>query len=144
MASSVQSINERIAPGSICWACGPARSDGLGLRHHPAGKGVTAEWQGGAFYEGAPGRLHNGLLAVLLEEVSGWAAIHHVLQERGRLNGIRILGLDVEYLDVVPSDEPVTLEAIPESCEGDVVTTKAVLRVKDIVLATATARLAAN
>jgi acyl-coenzyme A thioesterase PaaI-like protein len=142
---AAEALNAQLAPDSICWACGPAHGDGgLGLRHMADGEGNTTRWFAAPAFEGAPGRLHNGMAAVLLEEAAGWAAIRRLRERDGRLRGVRILDLKVEYLAPVPSRVWLTVTARAEGEDGDVVATSAELLADGEVVARATSRLAGD
>ncbi|GAB0104106.1 hypothetical protein JMUB6875_30800 [Nocardia sp. JMUB6875] len=136
-----QTLNDAIAAGSSCWACGPVRTDGLLLRYLPEGPGVGTAWYADPLYHGAPGRLHNGIVAVLLEEVAGWAGYRALTDAGISLAGLAIADLAVEYRGPVPTEVWVALHGEAESLADGLVRTRAELRVEDTVLATATCTL---
>lgn len=70
-----------------CWGCGPDNRDGLRLRPELGDDGAfhlafTADDR----LHGPPGRVHGGLLAVPMDCLGSWAAIHAV-RERAAAEG---------------------------------------------------------
>ena len=55
-------------PG-FCFGCGPDNPEGLGLSFFETDDGVEAEYTVAERYAGAPGVVHGGILATLLDEV---------------------------------------------------------------------------
>ena len=80
-----QSLQERYAPGSACFGCGPANERGLHVRSFPSGEGdeVVCEWRGDPQYEAFPGVLNGGIIGALLDCHSNWAASYHLMRRTG-------------------------------------------------------------
>lgn len=78
MARAAESADEIVYddPGNRCFGCSPHNPRGLGLRFRrlPEGAGVEAEVRAHADLCGAPGVIHGGLQATMLDEVLGVAA----------------------------------------------------------------------
>ncbi len=85
-ALSRLSLQERYAPHSICFGCGPANGAGLRIRSFPdpEGDGTVAEWQPGPIHQAFPGVLNGGIAGALLDCHSNWTAAHHVMARLGR------------------------------------------------------------
>jgi acyl-coenzyme A thioesterase PaaI-like protein len=77
------SLQERYAPQSICFGCGPANARGLRIRSLPEGQGVVADWTPEPHHEAFPGMLNGGIIGTLLDCHSNWAAAHHLMTRRG-------------------------------------------------------------
>jgi acyl-coenzyme A thioesterase PaaI-like protein len=78
------SLQERFAPASICFGCGPANSAGLHIRSFVAPSGeVVADWTPGSQHQAFPGVLNGGIIGVLMDCHSNWTAAHHLMRSRG-------------------------------------------------------------
>jgi acyl-coenzyme A thioesterase PaaI-like protein len=76
-----EGIQPALAPRNICFGCGAANPDGLGLCSRPAesGDGLVAEWQPAARHQAFEGVLNGGIIGTLLDCHSNWTAIWHFL-----------------------------------------------------------------
>ena len=83
-----QADQDRYAPHSICFGCGPANKDGLRIKSHwevdAAGKDVfvmtyTPQPQHQAF----PGVVNGGILGTLLDCHSNWCAATALMRQNG-------------------------------------------------------------
>lgn len=108
------SLQERYAPNSTCFGCGPANAKGLRIRSFAREDGtVTAEWGAEPHHEAFPGVLSGGIIGTLLDCHSNWAAAYH-LMGRARADHVPATvtaEYAVELLRPAPSDAPVRLEA---------------------------------
>ncbi|MDA8201526.1 MAG: PaaI family thioesterase [Chloroflexi bacterium] len=82
-ASGTLSLQEALAPESVCFGCGPANPGGLHLRSFERGNEVVAEWQPEARYEAFPGALNGGIIGALLDCHSNWAAATALMRRTG-------------------------------------------------------------
>jgi acyl-coenzyme A thioesterase PaaI-like protein len=71
---SDKSLQETLAPKSICYGCGPANKRGLQIRSFDRGEYVTCDWQPQAFHEAFPGMLNGGIIGTLLDCHCNWTA----------------------------------------------------------------------
>lgn len=76
------SLQERYAPQTTCFGCGPANARGLRIRSFPEGDEVVAEWRPEPHHEAFPGVLNGGVIGTLLDCHSNWAAAWHLMRER--------------------------------------------------------------
>lgn len=67
-------------PDGHCFGCAPANPVGLGLRFHPDGDALVAEFCLDRRYESYPGVVHGGIVALVCDEVMG----NHVVIGGGR------------------------------------------------------------
>jgi acyl-coenzyme A thioesterase PaaI-like protein len=81
--SQSQSLQERYAPASTCFGCGPANAKGLRIRSVVDGDTVVAEWQAETHHEAFPGVLNGGIVGALLDCHSNWTAAHHLMRAGG-------------------------------------------------------------
>ncbi len=86
-----RSVQERFAPQSACFGCGPANAKGLRIRSFPSPVGVggvggeelVAEFLPEAHHEAFPGMLNGGICGALLDCHSNWAAAIHLMATAG-------------------------------------------------------------
>ena len=78
-----QSLQERYAPKSACFGCGPANDKGLRIRSFAVGDEYTCPWQPATMHEAFPGMLNGGIVGSLLDCHCNWAAAIHLMQQRG-------------------------------------------------------------
>lgn len=62
-----------------CFGCAPGNPVGLGLRFHPDGDGLVAEFCLDRRYESYPGVVHGGIVALVCDEAMG----NHVVLSHG-------------------------------------------------------------
>jgi acyl-coenzyme A thioesterase PaaI-like protein len=63
--------------GKNCIGCSPRNGKGLHLHFEPRGREVRAEVLLDDSYESYPGMIHGGIVALILDEVTGRAALWH-------------------------------------------------------------------
>ena len=76
---SEPSLQERYAPDSICFGCGPANDKGLRIRSFLDGGEVVLDWTPERHHEAFPGMLNGGIIGALIDCHSNWAAAHHLM-----------------------------------------------------------------
>jgi acyl-coenzyme A thioesterase PaaI-like protein len=80
------SLQERYAPRSACFGCGPANEKGLRIRSFPAegdGEEVVCDWKPEPHHEAFPGMLNGGIAGALLDCHSNWTACRHLMRRAG-------------------------------------------------------------
>jgi acyl-coenzyme A thioesterase PaaI-like protein len=79
------SLQERYAPHSACFGCGPANEKGLRIRSFPSGEGeeVVCDWKPEPHHEAYPGMLNGGIVGALLDCHSNWTAAYHLMRREG-------------------------------------------------------------
>ena len=78
--SLVKSIQERYAPQSICFGCGPANADGLRIRSFAEGEDLVATWTPEPMHQAFPGVINGGIIGALLDCHGNWAAAWHLMR----------------------------------------------------------------
>jgi acyl-coenzyme A thioesterase PaaI-like protein len=124
-----RSLQERYAPRSVCFGCGPANEQGLHVRSFPAAErdapspatgGATgdasetvAEWQPAAHHEAFAGVLNGGIIGTLLDCHSNWTAATHLMRTAGRDRPPTTVTADyaIRLLRPTPTSAPVHLRA---------------------------------
>ena len=111
-----ESLQERYAPRSRCFGCGPANARGLRIRSFPSSEepGVlTASWRPGEHHEAFEGTLNGGVLGTLLDCHSNWTASWHLKERDGldRPPASVTLEFHVKMVRPTPSDAPLSIVA---------------------------------
>ena len=73
------SLQQRYAPASRCFGCGPANESGLRIESRPDGDGLIARWRPGPDHEAFDGVLNGGIVGTLLDCHSNWTAAMHLM-----------------------------------------------------------------
>lgn len=111
---------------------GAANPHGLNARTWRDGDVAVAEVEVGRAFEGAPGRVHGGISALLIDETMG-----HVLALHGLL--AFTVNLEVRYVGASPTNETLVARAWLVHHEGRKITIACEVRHHDTVVATASA-----
>ena len=94
------------APANVCFGCGDANADGMHLHmeRDAAAQRVRGILRLGPRYQGAPGMIHGGIIALLLDEALGKVC---------RFSDVRAVTaeLTVEYLRPIKVDQEIHIEA---------------------------------
>jgi acyl-coenzyme A thioesterase PaaI-like protein len=136
------SLQERYAPHTRCFGCGPANEQGLRIRSFVTGEDlaaeVVAEWQPDPHHQAFDNVLNGGIIGALLDCHSNWTAAWYLMR-RDRLEAppaAVTADFHVKMRRPTPIDRPVHLAARVVESAGDRVTVEAELRSGDEVTAT--------
>ena len=107
------SLQERYAPSSTCFGCGPANERGLQIRSRVHGTELVAQWQALPEHEAYAGALNGGIAGTLLDCHSNWAATHHLMTAAGADHPPSTVTaeLTVRFLRPAPTAGPITIRA---------------------------------
>lgn len=110
-----------------CFVCGVENKTGLGLKFFEIGDGrVVAEPCLPDSYQGYPGVVHGGIVASMLDEIAGRAAMI------GDHNHFRLTAkLNIRYRKPVPVGETIRLEGWVVEDRGRLATAHAEIRLSD-------------
>lgn len=135
-----ESLQDRYAPQTICFGCGPANDKGLRIKSRPEGDAVVADWTPQPHHRAAPGMLNGGILGALLDCHSNWTACHHLMTRDGLDAPPCTVTAEfhVKLLRPTPSEQPLRLHAQVVDSKGDRATVEA--RVESGGKVTATCR----
>lgn len=134
-----QSLQERYAPKSICFGCGPANDKGLKIRSIAINESeATCSWVPEKFHEAFPGVLNGGIIGALLDCHSNWTACYHLMQKNKMDQPPCTVTADfkIELKRPTPTDGAVELFAKVSESKEDRATIYAELRAKGKVCAT--------
>jgi acyl-coenzyme A thioesterase PaaI-like protein len=133
-----ENLQDRYAPNSVCFGCGPKNPHGLQLKSVPEGDSIVSVW--------APRKEHvafgtfgsGGIISVLMDCHGNWAATYALMKARGlpAPPGTVTAEYTVRFLKPSPIDKRWQLSARVTKIEGDRVTVSGELKVDGIVTAT--------
>lgn len=123
------SLQEKFAPASICFGCGPANPRGLHVRSFPRGAEVVATWKAAPHHEAFPGMLNGGIIGSLLDCHCNWTAAWHLMERDGLEKPPCTVTADyaIKLLRPTPTDATVELSARVVESARDRVTVDGVL-----------------
>lgn len=115
------SLQERYAPHTTCFGCGPANARGLRIRSFPEGDEVVADWRPEPHHEAFPGVLNGGIIGALLDCQSNWTAAWQLMrQRRAERPPVTVTAeYAVKLHRPTPSNGPVRLVARAVEMSGD-------------------------
>lgn len=118
---SEPSLQEKYAPNSICFGCGPANAKGLRIRSHAQGDEVVADWTPEPHHEAFPGMLNGGIIGSLLDCHCNWAAAHYLMKQTGADKPPCTVTADyaITLKRPTPTNGPVHLTAKVVESQGD-------------------------
>jgi len=109
----------------VCFGCSPTNAGGLRLRFFRDGDGVLSVTTVAELYQGAPGVVHGGMQAVLLDEVSCAAAFFRT--------GSRVVtgSLTLRYRHPCPTSRALDVRAAIVADEGRYLVVRSEIRRAD-------------
>lgn len=139
MTPDEASLQERYAPNSTCFGCGPANEHGLHVRSYPAeGGGLVATWQARPHHAAFDSVLNGGIIGALMDCHSNWTAAMHLMARRGadRPPGCVTADYAIRLLRPTPTDRPITIRAHVVESSDDRATVEATIESDGRVTAT--------
>jgi acyl-coenzyme A thioesterase PaaI-like protein len=136
---STESLQEKYAPKSICFGCGPSNEKGLRIRSIAINENETqAQWTPERFHEAFPGVLNGGIIGALLDCHSNWTACYHLMNKAKAVEPPCTVTSDfkIELKRPTPTDGPLELYAKVTDSKDDRATIYAELRAQGKVCAT--------
>ncbi|MFN8621692.1 MAG: PaaI family thioesterase [Chloroflexota bacterium] len=134
------SVQERYAPRSICFGCGPANDGGLHVRSFRDGDVLVATWQAAPVHQAFPGVVNGGIVGALLDCHANWAGALALMEAAGEAHVPATVTADYEVRmrRPTPADRPVRLEARVLQHDGRRVRVEATIAADGEVTATFT------
>jgi len=107
------SLQDRYAPKSRCFGCGPTNQQGLRIESRVEGEKLVADWTPQKQHEAFPGVVNGGIIGALLDCHSNWAAAWHLMQKTGaqELPSTVTSEFHVKLKRPTPSGAPLRIEA---------------------------------
>jgi acyl-coenzyme A thioesterase PaaI-like protein len=81
--STGPSLQDRYAPRSHCFGCGPANDRGLRIKSHVVEDQVVAEWTPERHHEAFDGVVNGGIIGALFDCHSNWTAAWYLMRRDG-------------------------------------------------------------
>jgi acyl-coenzyme A thioesterase PaaI-like protein len=130
------SVQERYAPASVCFGCGPANPKGLHVRSFPDPAregGLVAKWTPESHHHAFDGVLNGGIVGTLLDCHANWTAALAIMRAKGdhRPPATVTADYEVRMLAPTPMGAPLTLRAWPLEAAGRRATTEAHIETAD-------------
>lgn len=120
------SLQEKYAPESVCYGCGPANERGFHIRSFPSATPgesdeVVADWQPQPWHHAFENVLNGGVIGTLLDCHCNWTAAYHLMGRRAADQPPTTVTADyrIKLLKPTPTDRPVRIAAhVVESDDG--------------------------
>jgi acyl-coenzyme A thioesterase PaaI-like protein len=108
-----KSLQEKYAPNSICFGCGPANEKGLRIRSTSKGTETHCLWTPEKHHEAFPGMLNGGIIGSLLDCHCNWTAAHGIMQMQNlsHIPCTVTAEYSIKLLRPTPSNTPVELKS---------------------------------
>lgn len=71
---SEKAVQDRYAPNSICFGCGPANKEGLQIKSYRTDDGLEMEFECEEKHQAFPGVINGGIIGALLDCHGNWTA----------------------------------------------------------------------
>ncbi|MDG6902985.1 MAG: PaaI family thioesterase [Nitrososphaerota archaeon] len=137
-AGLTENLQDRYAPNSVCFGCGPKNAAGLRLKSVPFGDSLLATWtprkEHVAFGKFGSG----GIISVLMDCHGNWAATYALMKSKGLETppGTVTAEYTVRFLKPSPIDREWQLTAWATKIEGDRAWVSGELKVDGVATAT--------
>ena len=115
------SLQDRYAPNSICFGCGPKNPQGLKIKSFPDGDGLKAEWSPSPHHAAFSNFASGGIISVLMDCHGNWTATHALMKARGldAPPGTVTAEYTVKFLRPTPLNSQWRFDARSTRIEGD-------------------------
>jgi acyl-coenzyme A thioesterase PaaI-like protein len=132
------SLQDRFAPNSVCFGCGPMNPAGLRLKSIPLGDSLVAEWTPRKEHVAFGNFGSGGIISVLMDCHGNWTATYALMTAKGQSAppGTVTAEYTVRFLRPSPIDRTWNLMARATKIEGDRAWVSGELKVADAVTAT--------
>jgi acyl-coenzyme A thioesterase PaaI-like protein len=78
-----ESLQEKYAPSSVCFGCGPANEQGLKIRSTVEGGSVVARWTPKPYHHAFSEILSGGIISTILDCHSNWTGAYSLMTKTG-------------------------------------------------------------
>ena len=131
-------LQQKYAPKSICFGCGPANSKGLKINSFPKGDKVVCSFKPESHHEAFPGMVNGGIIGSLLDCHCNWTAAYHLMNKSGASEPPCTVTAEytIKLLRPTPTNATLELEAWVVESKEDRATIEATLSANGKVCAT--------
>lgn len=132
------SLQDRYAPTTRCFGCGPANDRGLRIKSFVEGDEVVCMWAPEAHHEAFSGVLNGGIIGTLFDCHCNWAAAHFLMRRDALAAPPCTVTADFHVVlkRPTPSTGPVHVRARVVESTADRATVEGVMEVAGKVTAT--------
>ena len=132
-----ESLQEKYAPSSVCFGCGPANGQGLKIRSTVEGGSVVARWTPKPYHHAFSEILSGGIISTILDCHSNWTGAYSLMTKAGANMPPPTVtaSILVEFLRPTPM-EALLLEARAKEISGRKVVVESTITAKGVVTAT--------
>ncbi len=118
---SMQADQDRFAPNSICFGCGPANKEGLHIKSHWEGDLFIMTYVPAPHHQAFPGVVNGGILGTILDCHSNWCAATALMRKNGwdRPDCTVTADFHVRLKRPTPAGKTIRLEAKVAAIEAD-------------------------
>ncbi|MDA4114836.1 MAG: PaaI family thioesterase [Thaumarchaeota archaeon] len=123
------SLQDRYAPQSVCFGCGPANDRGLRIKSRVEGGELVCDWMPQPYHHAFDGILNGGITGTILDCHSNWTAVHSLMErDRTELPPPTVTAdFTIKMLRPTPMDAPLHLRARVVELAGERVVVEATL-----------------
>lgn len=133
-----ESLQDRYAPNSKCFGCGPKNEKGLRIKSTPSGDEVVSNWKPEQYHGSFAGALSGGILSTLLDCHGNWTAAYALMKARNSASppGTVTAEIHVKFLRPTPVNGMLHVRARPTKVQEDRVTVEGSIEANGSVTAT--------
>ena len=138
MSRAGASLQERYAPSSICFGCGPANRDGLRIQSFPDPDperegALVATWTPAPQHHAFANVLNGGICGTILDCHANWSAAMAIMRQSGADRPPATVTAEflVRLVAPTPTDAPLVLRAWPVEVVGRRATSEARIETTD-------------
>ncbi len=134
------SLQDKYAPNSVCFGCGPANAGGLRIKSRVEGDEVVCDWTPQPHHLAFKGILNGGITGAILDCHSNWTAVHAMMVRDATETPPPTVTAEftLKLLRPTPMDATLHLRARVARLEGDKAVVEATLEAAGKVRATFT------
>jgi acyl-coenzyme A thioesterase PaaI-like protein len=117
----MESLQDKYAPNSICFGCGPKNSKGLRIKSIPQGESLVADWTPEPHHAAFSNFANGGIMSVLFDCHGNWTAAYSLMKSRGlsSLPGTVTAEYTMRFLRPTPLNKTWHFKAWPTRIDGD-------------------------
>ncbi len=116
-----ENLQDKYAPNSRCFGCGPKNDKGLRIKSVPSGDELVSNWKPEPYHGSFAGSVSGGILSTLLDCHGNWTAAWALKKARNSdsLPGTVTAEIDVKFLRPAPVDGILHISARPTRVQED-------------------------
>jgi acyl-coenzyme A thioesterase PaaI-like protein len=116
-----ENLQDKYAPNSICFGCGPKNTAGLHLKSSPEGDALVSDWSPRKEHVAFGNYGSGGIISVLMDCHGNWTAAYSLMKARGldAPPGTVTAEYTMKFLKPSPIDQVWQLRARATRLDGD-------------------------